>query len=82
MRGLDNWITSGRYSSNHLDVTCSKCGETTAVFEETEYGMTTWTPEECSKCKHEFGDDDQWEQAEPDYDDAVDISDSFGNPYG
>jgi hypothetical protein len=67
--GLDAWITSGRYSSSPGWVTCSKCGEDTAVLSETEYGMSTWTPEECKHCKAEFTGDEAWADDEPDYDD-------------
>jgi DNA-directed RNA polymerase subunit RPC12/RpoP len=60
MRGLDEWITGGRYSSNGGEVTCEKCGAATHVVSESEYGMTTWSPEECSKCGKEFDGDEGW----------------------
>jgi len=67
MRGLDNWITSGRYSESAGYVMCKKCGYETFVVAETEYGATTWTPEECSnkKCLHTFDGDEEWTDAEP-----------------
>ena len=73
MRNLDSWITSGRYSSSQLDVTCSKCGEATAVLSETEYGTTTWTPEECPKCHADFTGEESYCDAaldgfDPEYD--------------
>ena len=65
MRGLDAWITSGRYSSSLLLVTCSACGDETTVTAETEYGATTWTPEECRHCGHAFDGDEDWREDEP-----------------
>jgi hypothetical protein len=65
MRNLDSWITSGRYDSSQLDVTCSKCGEATAVLSETEYGTTCWTPEECPKCHTSFDGEESWCESEP-----------------
>lgn len=65
MRGLDAWITGGRYSSSRGDVTCP-CGEVTLVTMETEYGSTTWEPGEC-KCGREFEGDEPWVDDEPDY---------------
>jgi hypothetical protein len=64
MRGLDAWITGGRYSRDEGQVTCEKCGAATGVTSESEYGMTTWTPEECSKCGAEFTGDEDWVSAE------------------
>lgn len=69
MRGLDAWITGGRYSSSRGDVICP-CGETTHVTAETEYGSITWTPEECKNCGRVFEGDEEWiddEPPEPDY---------------
>lgn len=68
MRGLDAWITSGRYSEELLLVTC-ECGEQTRVVATTEYGMSEWEPGECVKCGKEFPEDATWETDEPDIDD-------------
>lgn len=62
MDGLDAWITSGRYSSCPMQVTCEGCGERTFVTAETEYGMTTWSPEECAHCGRGFTGDEDWEE--------------------
>jgi hypothetical protein len=58
---LDRWITSGRYSSSWGWVTCAGCSERTLVKTETEYGCTTWSPEECSHCEEPFNGDEDWE---------------------
>jgi len=68
--GYDAWKTSGRYSSCPMVVFC-KCGESTPVVAETEYGCTTWSPEECSSCGEEFTGEEDWtvdEGPEPEYD--------------
>lgn len=65
LKGLDAWITSGRYSSSHMFVTCKSCGETTSVFSETEYGMTSWEPDECENCWQFFFGDEDWEEFYP-----------------
>ena len=65
---LDRYITSGRYSESLMLVTCSHCGDTTRVAAETEYGATTWSPEECGKCKEPFEGDETWIEDEPDPD--------------
>jgi len=68
MRGLDAWITGGRYSSSAIRVTCPECEHETPVHTETEYGQTTWMPEECEKCHREFQGDETSETDEgPDY---------------
>lgn len=71
MRGLDAWITGGRFSTSRGRVTCAACGEETLVVTETEYGSTTWEPNECA-CGVEFDGDEPWvddEPPEPDYGD-------------
>lgn len=65
MRGLDAWITGGRYSSELLDVTCPACGEVTAVTCETEYGASMWSPEECGSCGEGFSGEESFEASEP-----------------
>ncbi len=71
---LDRHITGGHYSKALLLVTCP-CGEQTAVDAESEYGMTTWSPEECPKCLRGFDGDEPWEDDEgPDPDRAYDES--------
>jgi hypothetical protein len=65
MRGLDAWITGGRYNASQGLVTCPSCEEQTAVTAETEYGATTWTPEECKHCGAAFSGDEPWEDDEP-----------------
>lgn len=72
MRGLDAWITSGRYSKAQGWVTCRKCGEETCVISETEYGTSWWSPEECPKCGTTFEGDEPWQDDEPDPDRAYD----------
>lgn len=62
---LDRWITSGRYEKELLRVTCPECREASAVTAETEYGATTWIPEECPSCGAEWGDDPAYEPDEP-----------------
>lgn len=61
---LDRYITGGRYSSERLLVACPGCGETTPVDAESEYGATTWSPEECPKCGREFEGDEKFEADE------------------
>ena len=68
LRGLDNWITSGRYHVEYLLVTCNLCGENTIVMAETQYGGTWWNPEECSNCHTFFVDDVIFEQYYPEED--------------
>lgn len=68
MDRLDNWITGGRYSKSHGYVMCPDCEETTSVTVETEYGASTWEPEECKHCGREFTEDDEWQDDEPDCD--------------
>jgi ribosomal protein S27E len=61
----DRWATGGRYSTDRLWVECPDCEERTAVLAETEYGTTTWTPEECKTCGRAFLGDERWEDDEP-----------------
>lgn len=65
LSGYDAWATGGRYSAAPMRVECSACGEWTPVVAETEYGATTWTPEECSNCGEPFDGDERWEDDEP-----------------
>lgn len=65
---LDRWITGGRYSRVLIVVTCPACEEQTPVEAETEYGVTTWSPEECRACGREFDGDETWADDEPDPD--------------
>jgi hypothetical protein len=67
VRGLDAHITGGRYSSCPMRVRCAECDEWTAVVAETEYGATTWTPEECGNpnCGAAFEGDEDWVDDEP-----------------
>jgi len=71
---LDRYITDGRYSKSVGEVTCNACGETTTVTAETEYGATTWEPEECGRCGNEFTDEEMVEAEDPrmEYDPSVD----------
>lgn len=62
---LDRWITGGRYRSEQLRATCEKCGESSAVLAESEYGATTWTPEECPACGTPWSEDTPWADDEP-----------------
>ena len=64
MRGLDAWITSGRYSTQWLIVTCP-CGDESEVKAETDYGATTWTPGGCAGCGRAFTGDEPWYDDEP-----------------
>lgn len=73
MRGLDAWITGGRYSKSVGQVTCP-CGEVTTVVTETEYGATEWDVNEC-KCGREFTGDEPWADAEPPEPDYPDYDD-------
>lgn len=65
LKGLDAWITSGRYRFEYLLVTCNHCEENTVVKAEQEYGSVWWTPEECSNCKCSFDDNVQYEEYYP-----------------
>jgi len=65
LKGLDAWITSGRYRREYLLVTCDKCNENTIVEAESEYGSVWWTPEECKYCKEPFGDNVTYEEYYP-----------------
>lgn len=65
LRGLDAWITGGRYRKEYLMVTCKKCKEYTIVECETEYGSSFWTPEECRYCNEPFDLDADWEIYDP-----------------
>ncbi len=70
--GYDAWATGGRYDKQLLRATCTHCGEQNPVTAETEYGATTWTPEECPECHKPWGEDAPWEDDEPDPDAAYD----------
>jgi hypothetical protein len=65
MKGLDAWITSGRYSREYLLVECSHCHENTVVKAEQEYGSVWWTPESCSYCGKDFDDDVMYQEYFP-----------------
>lgn len=52
--GLDAWITGGRYDKREIVVTCPSCDKETEVLQETEYGASWWTPDECAHCGEEF----------------------------
>lgn len=65
MRGLDAWITSGRYSKEMLRVKCSECDEYTSVTAETEYGATDWDRDACFHCGAAFEGDEDTELDEP-----------------
>jgi len=65
MRGLDAWITGGRYSEEILDVTCPECEEVTVITATTDYGATEWSKTECDSCHAEFPDDVEYGEAEP-----------------
>jgi ribosomal protein S27E len=65
MRGLDAWITGGRYSRELLDVTCPGCKTTTVVVSETDYGATDWSPEKCQSCGEELPADAASSPAQP-----------------
>jgi len=65
LKGLDSWITSGRYSWEYLLVECSHCHENTVVKAESEYGSVWWEPEECKYCHKPFGDDVKYESYYP-----------------
>lgn len=60
---LDRWITGGRYQCAYIEVWCQnpQCKtygiDPIEVLAETEYGGTTWTPEECPQCGGELGED-------------------------
>lgn len=71
LRGLDAWITGGRYSKTTETVychnrDCDEFSEPVVVTYESEYGGGWYTPEECPKCGHEWHDD---EPTWPDEDD-------------
>lgn len=65
LRGLDAWITGGRYSSSYLYVTCNHCGESDHVICEREYGQNYWTPEECKFCGEIYDEKTAWEEVDP-----------------
>jgi hypothetical protein len=70
---LDRWITGGRYGSSAIIVECPRCHNHTPVLMETEYGSSTWTPEDCKHCQYPFNGDEPWEEDEPpeiDYDES------------
>jgi hypothetical protein len=65
MKGLDAWITSGRYRQERILAICGVCGEETPVLAETEYGATFWSPEECEHCGTEFDAETPYVSDEP-----------------
>lgn len=60
---LDRWITGGRYQRAWIDVWCQNPAcetygeEPVSVLAETEYGGTTWSPDECPHCGGELGEE-------------------------
>jgi len=62
LKGLDAWITSGRYSFEYLLATCSNCDANTVVKANNEYGSIWWEPEECSNCGYEFDSNTKYEE--------------------
>ncbi|HEY4680897.1 MAG TPA: hypothetical protein VIH04_06500 [Nitrosarchaeum sp.] len=56
LKGLDSWLTSGRYQYEYLLVECNHCCENTIVKAEQEFGAVWWEPEECKYCKKDFDD--------------------------
>lgn len=74
MRGLDAYITGGRYRSSLGYVTCPGCDSQNPVTYEEEYGTGWWTPEECTTCGRAYEGDEAWEEDEgPDPDRAYDL---------
>ena len=65
LRGLDEWITGGRYRKEYLMMTCSKCQECTIVECETEYGASYCNPQECKYCFEPFDEKTVWETYDP-----------------
>lgn len=80
--GYDSWKTGGNYSSAQGYITCHHCGKETAASTETEYGMTTWEPGECSYCEKEFDGTEAWADDEPDPDRLYDQMRERGNEDG
>ncbi|MFI5405115.1 MAG: hypothetical protein ACHQ1D_01240 [Nitrososphaerales archaeon] len=65
LKGLDAWITSGRYRFEYLLVECSKCKENSVVMAEQDYGSVWWTPDECKFCGTLFDDNCIYEEYYP-----------------
>ena len=65
LKGLDSWLTSGRYYKEYLLVTCNHCNENTPVEAEQEYGSVWWTPEECRYCNTPFDDNVSFQEYYP-----------------
>ena len=65
LKGLDAWITSGRYRWEYLQVFCNHCDEATIVKAEQEYGGVWWTPDECKNCGVTFDDTVTYEEYYP-----------------
>jgi hypothetical protein len=83
MRGLDAWITSGRYSKETILVRCRHCDEETMVEAETEYGATEWSVEACEHCKKEFTGDEEYSGYDPRDEEPADFDDHYyGAKYG
>lgn len=66
LKGLDSWLTSGRYRWEYLQVFCNHCGEVTIVKAEQEYGSVWWEPESCGACQTPFDDNVDYEEYYPD----------------
>lgn len=64
LRGLDDYITSGRFSQTTLSVTCANCDEKITIVATTEYGMTDWSVDTCSNCGQDLTGDEEWEEDE------------------
>ena len=71
--GYDAWATGGRYSRELLVALCPECEEWSPVTAESEYGATTWTPEECPRCGAEWPEDARTELDEPPEPDRDDL---------
>ncbi len=65
LKGLDSWITSGRYSFEYLLVECHSCLENTVVMAHNEYGSVWWEPEECKHCDAEFNEGCRYQEYYP-----------------
>ncbi|GAH39765.1 unnamed protein product [marine sediment metagenome] len=58
MPNPDSHITSGRYSRQEATFVCNECGNELEGIIETEYGGSTYTPEECPRCHGEIREKD------------------------
>ncbi len=65
LKGLDTYLTSGRYSYEYLLVECNNCHENTVVTAHNEYGMVWWEPEECQYCFEPFDSDSKFQEFYP-----------------